>query len=307
MPSHSTPVRRVSRLPNLFAGALKSKDSERMYDIFLVRLAAARRGDRMVAVCRDIRRMARRAGKPQSVGFTYFWEVEAHDYRRDFEAMWRTLRAWEKASTGETLDIRTHEWTPREQHQLIFGYAPSMYLRGRYRLGCRLMETALEMASHRKGWSFEWLWHVYKPVKAPTSIHDVTLAHFYAALGRDLSDWELWDRFLDGFDPTLFRLSGIAKEALRQNPRLIKSLFDWIVTERRRRLFSGTADGERDVVESPAKVRRRQTAHKRQLLRFDKRLGHDAFEQKLEALFPELTKLRRLPSFKELLRSRSRH
>lgn len=167
------------------------------------------------------------------------------------------------------------------------------------------METALEMASHRKGWSFDWLWHVYKPLKTPSSIYDVTLIHFYIALDRDLSDWKQWNRFLDGFDPKIFRSSGIAKEALRKNPRLIKSFIEWIVAERRKRLFTGTADGERDLVETPAKVRSRQKARKKMLLRFDEGPGKDIFEQKFEALFPELAELPPPISFKQLLRSRS--
>jgi hypothetical protein len=72
---------------------------------------------------------------------------------------------------------------------------------------------------------------------------------------------------------------------------LIKSFFEWIVAERRNRLFTGTADGERDLIESPSKVQRRQSARKELLLRFDQ--GQDLFESKLEALFPELTRLAR--------------
>lgn len=169
---------------------------------------------------------------------------------------------------------------------------------------CKLMETGLEMASCRKGWSFEYLWHVYKPLKRPSLTYDVTLAHFYAVMNRDLSEWKLWDKFLDGFDPKLFRTSGIAKESLRQNPRLIKPFFEWIVAERRNRLFIGTADGERDLVESPSRVRRRQSARKRMLLEFDGQ--QDLFGQKLQELFPELADLPQPPSFRQLLRSRSR-
>ena len=293
-------------LPNLFSGPLKSKDSHRLYDLFLARLSAARQSDRILTACRSIRRMARQAGRPQAAAFTFFWEMEARGHKHDFDGMWRTLRAWEEAAAGERLKIGTHQWSHKEHHQLIFRYAPLMYLRGRYRLGCRLMETAREMASHRKGWSFEWLWHVYKPLKAPSSTYDVTLAHFYAALDRDLSAWKLWDKFLDGFDPKFFRSSGISKEALRQNPSLMRSFFEWIVMERRKRLFTSTADGERDLVESPSKVRRRQSARKDLLLRFDQRPELGSFEQKLEALFPELTKLPRLATMKQLLQSRCR-
>jgi hypothetical protein len=270
--------------------------------MFLIRLSAAGQSNRMLAACRDIRRMARQAAKPNVAAFTYHWEMEAHGQKHNFEAMWRTLKAGEKANTGETFNIRTHQWIPKEHHQLIFQYVPLMYLRGRYQLGCKLMETALKMTSHRKNWSFECLWHVYKPLSKPSSIYDVTLAHFYAALGRDLSEWALWGKFLDGFDPKLFRSSGVTKEALRQNSRLMKPFFEWITTERRKRLFSGTAYGERDLVESPSKVRSRQTARKQQLLKLDAVL--DIFEQKLLQLFPELAELPGLPSFKELLRSK---
>ena len=230
--------------------------------------------------------------------------MEAHGQNGDFEAMWRSLRAEECLRRGHRLRLASHCWSHREHPDLIFRYAPLLYLRGRYRLGCRLMETALEMASRRKSWSFESLWHVYKPLKAPTTIYDVTLAHFYTALRRDLSDWERWDKFVNGFDPKLFEASGIERDALRQNPGLMKSFFNWIVTERRKRLFTGTADGECDLVETPSEVRRRQSARKELLLRFDQ--GRDLFDQKLEALFPELSKLSRLASFRQLLRARNR-
>jgi hypothetical protein len=250
--------------------------------------------------------MARQAGKPHAAAFTFFWEMEAHGHKHDFEAMWRTLRAWEEVGSGERLKIRTHRWTHKEHHQLIFRYVPLLYLRGRYRLGCRLMETALEMASHRKGWSFEWLWHVYKPLSKPTSTYDVTLFNFYSALGRDLSEWELWGKFLDGFDPSLFRNSGVAKEAMLRNPRLIKRFFEWITAERRKRLFTGTTDGERDLIESPSKVQRRQATRSQELRRVAEHPGLDHFEQRLCELFPELAELPQQLSLGQYFRARAR-
>jgi hypothetical protein len=299
-------VKPVSQLPNLFKGPQKTSSAQRLYEIFLSRLSTSRRSDRILSACREIRRYAKLTGKPHTGAFTYFWEMEAHAQRTDYDAVWRSLRAEEQFRRGKRLRLASHRWSRREHGDLIFRYAPLLYLTGRYRLGCRLMETALEMVSHQKGWWFECLWHVYKPLKSPSSTYDVTLAHFYTALGRDLSDWELWDRFLDGFDPKLFRSSGISKEALRQHPRLMKPFFEWIVAERRKRLFTGTADGERDLLESPSKVRRRQSARKEMLLRFDERSRQDLFEQRFEALFPELTKLPQPASFEQLLRSRNR-
>ncbi len=297
----------MPRLPNLFNGPQETESAERLYQIFLSRLSFSRRSDRVLSACREIRRYAKLADKPQAAGFTYFWEMEAHGQMRDYEAMWKSLRAAEHAMKGKRLRLASHRWAHSEHHDLIYRYAPLLYLRGRYKLGCRLMETALEMASHRKGWSFEWLWHVYKPPKTPSSIYDVTLAPFYAALGRKLSDWQLWDRFLDGFDPKLFRSSGVSKENVRHNPRLMKSFFEWIVTERRKRTFTGTADGERDLVESASQVRRRQLARKKVLLRFDEGRGQSHFDQKLETMFPGLTKVPRPASFKQLLESRGRN
>lgn len=298
-------VIRMSRLPDLFTGPLKTKEFQRLYGVFLVRLGTARQSDRMVTACRDIRRMARRAGRPRAALFTYFWEMEAHGHRQDLEVMWRTLRAWEEAATGQKLNIRTHQWTPKDHQQLIFRYAPLLYLRGRYRLGCGLMETALEMVSHRKRWSFDVLWFVYKPLGKPRSTYDVTLAHFYKALGRDLSEWKLWGKFLDGFDPALFRNSGVTKEALLQKPRRMKQFFGWITAEQRKRLFTGTSDGERDLVEAPGEVEKRQTARGQQMARFAERPEVELFEQRLFELFPELAELPKQPSLSQYFGARS--
>jgi len=168
------------------------------------------------------------------------------------------------------------------------------------------METALEMASHRKRWSFDVLWFVYKPLSNPISTYDVTLTHFYNALGRDLSEWKLWGKFLDGFDPALFRNSGVTKEALFQNPRRMKQSFGWITAERRKRLFTGTSDGERDLVEAPGDVEKRQTARGQQMERFAERPEVEIFEQRLFELFPELAELPERPSLRQHLTALSR-
>jgi hypothetical protein len=246
----------VSPLPNLFKGPQKTDSAQRLYEIFLSRLSTSRRSDRILLACREIRRYAKLAGKPQPAAFTYFWEMEVHGQKQDYEAMWCSLRAEEHFRTGRRYRLASHRWSHREHHDLIFRYAPLLYLRGRYKLGCRLMETALEMASHRKKWSFEWLWHVYKPRKAPSSTYDVTLAHFYTELDRDLSDWKLWDKFLDGFDPRLFRSSGIAKDALRQNPCLMKSFLNGL----RLSVESGCSQGPLTVSATWWKARTRSDA-----------------------------------------------
>jgi hypothetical protein len=258
--------------------------------------------DRVLTACREIRRYANSAGRKPAGAFTYFWEMEAHGARTDFDSMWRSLRAMERVALGVSINLVSHKWKHSEHHQLIYRYIPLLYLRGRYRLGCKLMEIALEMASHRKGWAYEWLPHVYKPVKKPAAIYDVALSHFYSALNRDIGEWQLWDKFLDDLDPKLFRMSGQTLESIRKNPRKLKPFCEWMIAERRQRLFTRTTDGVRDLVEQPSKVQRRQAARKRMMLKFDVSPGKDPLEQKLQQLFPELINLPQPSSFRELLR-----
>ena len=235
-------------LPNLFRDRTAAKTAEWYYNLFLARLHQAHRAARIVQVCRTLRRFAKDAGKPKSGLFTYQWEMHACEDAGDVNRMWRALRAWDRAAVGRAIDLARYPWKTSDTHRLLFYYAPLLYLRGRYRLGCQLLETALRLQSRRKGWSFELLWHVYKPLERPSAIYDVTLHHFYLALGRDLRDWPFWKAFVDGFHPKLFRLSGVSRDSLRSDPALLKPLFEWITAERRRRLFTHTTMGEVDLV-----------------------------------------------------------
>jgi hypothetical protein len=291
----------LSRIPNLFQGPQKTKAAQQLYDVFLSRLHFADANHRVLTACREIRRYANSAGRKPAAAFTYFWELEAHGARKDFDSMWRSLRAMERVALGMRLNLVSHKWKHSEHHQLIYRYVPLLYLKGRYRLGRKLMEIALEMASHQKGWAYEWFPHVYKPIKKPATIYEVALSHFYSVLNRNLSEWRLWDKFLDDLDPKLFRMSGQTKESIRTNSRKLRPFCKWMIAERRRRLFTRTTDGMRDLVEPPSKVQRRQTARKRLLLKFDVAPGKDLLEQKLQQLFPELMNLPEQSSFKAVL------
>jgi hypothetical protein len=108
----------------------------------------AGRTKRTIAACRQIRRYA--AAKHVERTFTYFWEIEAHGASQDFDSMWQVLRAWEKAAFKKGLNLTEHRWNSDDFHQLIY-YGPILYLRGRYGLGRRLMETALSMVADQKG------------------------------------------------------------------------------------------------------------------------------------------------------------
>jgi len=275
-------------VPNLFRTWDNPKQIERYYSLYLAKLHAAHRTHRLVEVCRSIRRYARNHGKPKAGLFTFQYEMYACEGIGDAEAMWRLLRGWDRTALGKTVDLANQRWNAEDAHRLLFLYAPLLYLRGRYRLGCQLLEEALKMHSRQEGWSFELLWHVYKPLPRPSTIYDVTLTHFYRALGRDLGDWPLWGAFVDDFHSKLFRLSGIRRERLRSDPALLKPFFEWISGERERRLFTHTTMGEADLVESRAKVKRRQTDVATKIARLVNDPRRLRLEEELKKIFPEL-------------------
>lgn len=269
--------------------------------MFLSRLQSAGRADRMVEVCRQIRRCAGACGVRRAGIFTYRWQMNACEDLHDFDSMWRVLRAQERAMFGKYLNLRKHQWKDDDFHQLVFVYGPLLYKRRSFRLGCELMETALRLVSTTKGWSFEALWHVYKPLPQPVTISDVTLAHFYSAMGLSLTEWPLWTRFVGDLHPKLFRMSGVSKGALLKDEALLKPFFEWIVLETKRRLFSGGTHGLRDLIEPPGKVRERQAATKEKILAVDEDPRRELLERRLQDLFPELLELPAQPSLRRLL------
>jgi hypothetical protein len=191
--------------------------------------------------------------------FTFPLEMDAYSGKQNAPAMGRVPRSWDRMALGRSINLATHRWSTNDAQRLLFFYAPVLYLRGHYRLGCDLLEKAITMHSRRKGWGFELLWHVYKPLGRPSKTHDVALVHFYRALRRDIRDWKLWADFVDDFPAKLFRISGVSRDALRSNPVLLEPFFQWICAERNRRLFSGTTVSVKDLLDDAAKVKRRQT------------------------------------------------
>jgi hypothetical protein len=127
---------------------------------------------------------------------------------------------------GKKQDPAKHRWKADDCDRLLY-YGPLLHLRAQYQLGCRLVERALSMKPRSKGWSFEMLWHVYRPSR-PAGIDGVALVHFYSAVGRSLTDWRLWARFVDDLHPKLLRMSGVSRSALKADPALMAPLFRWI-------------------------------------------------------------------------------
>ena len=279
-------------VPNLFRTFTNGDDIERYYSVYLVQLLRAKRTRRVLEACRCIRRFAKNYGQPKAGLFTFQWEMEAYQGRkRNAPAIWRVLRSWDRMALGKAVDLARHPWDSEGAHRLLFSYAPLLYLRKHYQLGCELLEKAIKMHAGRKGWAFDLLWHVYKPILRPATTYDVTLTHFYRALGRDLPQWELWSDFVDDFPEKLFRSSGVSRTSLRRDSRLLEPFFQWICAERKRRLFTHTTMGVVDLLESAAKVKQRQKSEAKKIARWANDPQRKNLEEKIRKTFPELAKI----------------
>jgi hypothetical protein len=274
-------------IPNLIVGDPDQARAKWFYRQFLTALLHAGQTERVVEVCRAIRRFAKQAGKPELGHWTFDDEDYAYGKLGDFRAQWRLLRERERTFCGKTLDLKKHRWKREEAFFLMYYYAPLLFLRSQYVLGLDLLEKGLRFCANFK--SYDLLGHIYNDIKTPRHRHEVTLSHFYRILGRDLRDWRYWSKFIDGFHSKLFRLSGIPREDIRNDPSLLKPFSDWMCSELHRRTFTGVSSGEADLIDSVAAVKKRQDALAAKLSRFEATPPTEAqIDQALRRVFPEL-------------------
>jgi hypothetical protein len=271
-----------------------NEDAVRVYQFYLSHLLINDMHERVVAACRQIRRYAARGPGATEGLFTISIEIESLCALKDYEAAWRRLRLQEEIAFGKRIDLRSRQWSKADWSELIFSYAPLSYFRGRYRQGCRLLETWLDFwFTGTKPRSFEILFNVYSREVEPTVRGGVTLSHFYARLGRNLRQWRHWEAFVNGFHPRLFRVSGVPRDELLADPARLAEFSDKLIDLQRRRCTSGVDGGESDLIESPAKVKKRQDATRRQLAAFRGRTKpvQERTDRKLKELFPDLPPL----------------
>jgi hypothetical protein len=247
--------------------------------------------ERVVAVCPQIRRYAARGPGPTEGLFTFSFEIDSLCDLEDYETAWRRLRRREEIAFGERLDLRSRKWAKTVGWELAFSYAPLLFFLGRYRQGCALLETFLDFWFRgTKPRSFDILFHVYNEDQEPRNRCRVTLSHFYRWLGKDLRHWRHWEAFVNGFHPRLFRLSGVRRDELMADPERLAVFFDRLMEMWDERTISGTSSGQSDLIESAAKVRKRQEARQRKLDEFRERIKpvQKRTNRKLNELFPEL-------------------
>ena len=147
----------------------------------------------------------------------------------------------------------------------------------------------------RNARSFDILFHVYNGDEEPSNLCRVTLSHFYGRLGRDLHQWRHWEAFVNGFHPRLFRLSGVRSDELMADPARLEEFFDKLMDVRAERTTSGVGGSQSDLIDSAAKVSKRQDAAQRKWDEFHERIKpeQERINRKLRELFPELPGLPR--------------
>lgn len=224
--------------------------------------------------------------------FTFFWEIDALCELKDYRGALRQLRRRD-AMIGEFQPkrLRRTRNDPELIQILATDYAPLFYFLGRYREGCLWLEKWLATwFQQRKVSSFDFWLHVIDPDAEPVIRQRVALSHFYRKLGRDLREWRHWPQFVSGFHPRLFRLAGIAREALLADSRLLTPFCENLLRIREQRNFTGTSGGLSDLIQSAAQVRKEQLRIQRQLDASSKWIQPriDQSEARIRELFPEL-------------------
>jgi hypothetical protein len=272
------------------------EDAARLYPLYLCRLQMNHLHERVVAACPRIRRHAARGPGPTEGLFTFSFEIDSLCELKDYHTAWRRLRLRDKIAFGERLDLRGRAWSSADAWELAFSYAPLLFFLGRFRQGCELLETSLGFwFGGRKARSFDILFHVYNGDDEPWHRCRVTLSHFYGRLGKDLRQWRHWEAFVNGFHPRLFRLSGVRSEELMVDPGRLAVFLDKLMEVQAERTISGVGGSQSDLIDSAARVRKRQEATQQQLDEFKERIRpvQERTNRKLQELFPELQGLPR--------------
>lgn len=281
----------ATRIPDLWQVGV---EAPRLYDLYLAHLLGHQRYERMIEVCRQIRQYAARAADKREGFFTYHMEIEALCRLGEYQAAWLQLRRFEKAVHGEQWNLVRREWIRSDFYALEIYYAPLLYYRGHFRLGCTLLETALDCWFERKTLcSYNILHQVYNGDEEPYHRVRVTLSHFYKRLGRDLREWRHWEKFVKNLHSRLLKATAVRRKQLIKDPNQLPAFFDRLMELQEERTSSGVTCGQSDLIDSPEKVQQRQEKTRRELEEFQIRrdAGRAQRNDELLALFPDLAEL----------------
>jgi hypothetical protein len=280
-----------SGIPDLWRA---KEDASRLYSLYLAHLSMNGRYEQVVAACPKIRRYAARGPGAKEALFAFSFELDALVELKRYRQAWRRLRLREETVFGKRFNLLRREWSADDSWDLCWCYAPLLFFLGRYRQGCALLEISLDSwFGDQKVRSYDVLFHVYNGDEEPDNRCRVTLKHFYTRLGKNLSEWRHWEKFVNGFHPRLFRLAGVSREELLADSEQLGGFFDNLMGVRAERTTSGVTRGQADLIESPRKVQEWQEATQAERLEFHERssASRKHINNKLRELFPEIASL----------------
>ena len=140
------------------------------------------------------------------------------------------------------------------------------------------------------------LYYVYKGEQEPWDRYGVTLKHFYNRLDKDLRQWRHWPEFVNGFSPEFFRQAEVKRAEMLEDAALLPVFFDNLLTIQTERRATETKWSLADLIDSPAKAKKRPAGkkkdpqpHKKSSVADDS--AREQFEARLLDWFPELADL----------------
>lgn len=277
-----------NRIPNLFS----KPDAERDYSLYLARLMMRGDHERIIQVCRRIRAYAARGPGAEAGLFTYFHEIYALCETGKYASAWRQLLRRDRLLRGDTFDYRSHPWSHEDVHDLRHNYGPLFYMTGRFSEAAAVFERVLEFECCGENASYNAMYTVANNDPEPSNRSRVTLLHCYRRLGRRLSNWSGWRSFVMGMHPKLLRMAKVDRDSMLAAPHLLIKFqvrLQQILLERTE--GSGGTWGICDLLDGPAKVKKRHRATVREFKQFQKciRTQKSQKEKELTEAFGDYT------------------
>lgn len=289
----------AKRIPNLWKMKLKADDRDpgTLYRLYFCQLMLQENYERMVEACRTIRRYGMNGLKLEEWLFTFEYEVDSLIWLGRLDIALRQARARDRAYYGHC-DYARLVWKEDSGMWPIYKVAPLHYCHGQFKLGCHILESALE-PWFNNNWqsSYYWFGQIAPIHKKPNSIYQFTLAMFYHKLGKDLREWKQWNAFIDGFPEKFFTVLKIGKEELRNDSKLLPKVISRIdeIQKKNRPYYTSGGGGQsiEDIIESPRHIKRRHDQllkeyHETPEAKRKRDEMSRKLDQRLAELFPEL-------------------
>ncbi len=250
------------------------------YSMLLIRLAIKEKHERIIQVCRTIRRHAAKGPGRKAALFTFMFERDALVELGKFDVALRQAQLRDRIYYGKRPDykqISCSNLDPMETYWLIYTLAPLRYCNGHYETARLLLELGLGFwLNSCKQISYFWFWKVALSRPSKLFPTQVSLSQIYRKLGRELHSWNDWGKFAQGFTPKFYHTFGITRKQLSADATLLKDVAKRI----RERLAAGLPCD----FSLPAKITGEDTPTT-EAQRQERRMETD---RKLKELFPEL-------------------